>query len=233
MTEIYLALDNMLNDGAVKRRSVTMRTLHELNETKLEFGIKINLDYILWRGLHDAIIDFELFDRPMFVDLKMWNGRRTMHGVLSRLRSMPKLKYVTCYALGAAELGAAIADLGPTSFSVAGVTILTHYSEPYCLDHFGKSRHNVVRRLAYAASEAGCGAVVLPGDCLDHVRDIQLKKIVPGIRLTDSSHDGRHAVETTPEFAADHGADAIVCGYIMKADNPVNALIDLRARLGH
>ena len=81
------------------------------------------------------------------------------------------------------------------------------------------------------AKELGCHGVVLPGTCLPAVKEIELIKVVPGIRMEEFKDD-RHKQEVIPEFAVQNGADAVVCGSpIMKVSDKITALRQILSRL--
>lgn len=221
---LFVALDGMGLDEAKTRK--TLQIAHELHRTGLPFGFKVNLDYVLEYGVEFAVNEFSLLEgRELFVDLKMWNGKRTMAAVLRKLSDL-EVTYVTVHALADTELAKAIAESGKLSPKVAATTVLTHYSEEYCQEHFGRSRRNAVVHFAnIAVRRNGCQAIVLPGQYLDDVRHLDVEKIVPGLREEGSFHDGRHEVEVTPTFAKEHHADVLVCGSpIMANKDPAAAL---------
>ncbi len=232
------AIDNMAWD--------TIRRLLPVGN----FGIKINIDALVdprgstWNTITRALE----YNRPLFIDLKMWNGGRT---ILRTLKAYAEAgaEYVTVHALADDQLSETLDALNLMSSShlkVLATTILTHYTEEYCQEHFRRTRREAVRHFAEVAHRRGCHGIVLPGIYLDDVRDLQEKGLllaVPGIRLTrggESSHNGPKIndpeVELLPEEAATKGADIIVCGSPIVGKNvadPLVAMRELLTRLGH
>lgn len=221
--KLFVALDGLGLDAGRTRKVLDI--VHRLHSTRLPFGFKVNLDYVLEHGVEFAVNELSLLqDREVFVDLKMWNGERTMTEVLRKLADL-EVTYVTVHALADTQLLKAIAKLGKSDLKVAATTVLTHYNEAYCQEHFGRSRRDAVVHFANVAVRNGCHAIVLPGEYLDDVRNLKVDKIVPGVREAGAVHDGRHDVEVTPADAKARGASVIVCGSpIMKDADPVAVL---------
>ena len=148
-----------------------------------DFGFKVNLDYVLHpeKGLRETIGNITNWGRPSFVDLKMWNGSRTMMSVLETLAEMG-VNYTNVYALADDLLKRAVRVVAGSNTKVLGLTVLTHYDEAYCQKHFRRSLRDTVRHFAEVALEAGCHGIILPGTTLDVVRDLKTTKLVPGVR---------------------------------------------------
>ena len=95
------------------------------------------------------------------------------------------------------------------SAEVLGVTILTSDAD--------RSRDVLEERVALAR-DVGCGGVICSAADIEVVKDVapELKRVVPGIRLTDSSHDDQASV-STPEAAIAAGASILVIGRTVTA----------------
>lgn len=198
-------------DGLSREESTTLKIAESLALVQQgNFGFKVNLDYLLFRGLANAVANVAAFGRPIFADLKMWNGSRTMADVVEMLAQY-KIRYLNVYALADTMLSKIVERVRGTSTEILGVTVLTHYDETYCQYHFGRSLPETVRHLTETALHAGCHGVILPGTTLKAVRDFSCKKMVPGIRPAWFSDD-RHKEEVTPAQAVNGGATDIVCG---------------------
>ncbi|MBZ9572216.1 orotidine 5'-phosphate decarboxylase [Patescibacteria group bacterium] len=210
-------------DGLTKRERETLEIAEQLSEIKGNFGFKVNLDYLLKRGVEDALENVQQFGRPVFTDLKMWNGRRTMTSVIENLVNMG-VDYLNVYALADDLLPEAIQIVEGSKTKVLALTVLTHYTEGYCQEHFYRSFGGTVRHFAEVAIKVGCHGIILPGTTLEIVRDLEIIKTVPGIR-PEWYEDTRHKQIVTPGEAIRNGADIIVVGIpITKTKNPSESL---------
>ncbi len=210
-------------DGLSEKEEETLKIVERLCSVDGPFGFKINLDYLLLKGIGPALQAIQGFGRPVFTDLKMWNGKRTMKAIIAEL-VMKEVDYFNVYALADSEL-IGLAELMTNSKTKAlAVTVLTHYTDDYCRLNFGKSLSETVRYLSFVAFARGCHGLILPGTVLDSVRDLQAIKAVPGVRPSWFK-DTRHGQEVEPRVAVDRGAGILVCGSpIMKWLDPVEAL---------
>lgn len=216
---LFIALDSLVDD-----EEKTLLTARELWSSHSEIGFKINLDYILIKGIQEAVNRIKgAVNVPIFVDLKMWNGERTMVRIAEELVKL-KVDYLSIYVQADSALRSVTKIITGTDTKVLGVTVLTHYDEGYCQRHFRRSLKSLVRHFAITAIEGGCYGLILPGTALETVSDLNIIKAVPGIR-PDWYADSRHKEVITPKFAVDEGADLLVCGSpIMKNQNPKEAL---------
>ncbi|MFY9736004.1 MAG: hypothetical protein WAL02_12845, partial [Rhodoplanes sp.] len=140
-------------------------------EVSGNYGFKVNLDYVLKRGLGKARTSLPA--RPAFVDLEMWHEASTMRRVFEECHHAG-FAAVSAYALGGgrtveeegAELKSAIASfkdvVGTTGLQIYAMTVPTHYADRYCRRHFGKSIHLQVRAMCLEASEAAADGVIMP-----------------------------------------------------------------------
>jgi len=220
---LFVALDDLAKDEIG-----TLASAEELilNVEEESFGFKGNLDYFLNPriNLKSAVFNLQQFGRPVFVDLKMWNGSRTMKSVLETLVKMG-VDYTNVYALADDLLPEAIRITEGSKTRVLGLTVLTHFTESYCQRWFRRSLRETVRFSAEVALERGCHGIILPGTTLEVVKDLQTIKLVPGVR--DKWYkDARHEEEVEPRAAVEQGADILVCGSpIMKdPDDKIAAL---------
>jgi len=210
-------------DGLNKKEEETLALAKLLAEVRGDFGFKINLDYFLLHGIEKAVATVSAFGRPLFADLKMWNGSRTMIDAIDRLVAQ-QVRYVNVYALADTMLPKTIERTKGTNTEVLGITVLTHYDEGYCQKFFRRSLLETVRLLSETALESGCHGVILPGTTMGAISDLSCRKMNPGIRPAWFKDD-RHEEETLPADAVKAGATDIVCGSpIVKADDPRAAL---------
>jgi len=204
----------------------TLATLKKLAaQEDWEFGIKLNLDYLLNRtkSLEKTISKIRTLKRPIFADIKMFNGTRTMKSVFQTLVDL-EVEYVNVYALADDLLPKAIEITEGTKTKVLGLTVLTHFDDDYCQRHFKRSLEETVRHFSEVAIEAGCHGIILPGTTLSVVSDIDTIKVVPGVR-PNWYKDDRHKEEVTPKNAVENGANILVAGSpVMKSATPILSL---------
>jgi len=218
MTTLFVAAD-----GLSSEEGETRNILWGLVGAGLQFGIKVNLDYILQHGYARAFSDLRVYDRQLFVDLKMWNGKRTMVDVAKAMVGH-EVDFFNIYALADSEIPPVIEVTRGTKTKVLAVTVLTHYDDAYCQRHFQRSLWEAVRHFGETAVELGCDGIILPGTVLDAVAHLDTVKVVPGVRPLWYK-DTRHSEEIEPSVAKKKGADIVVCGSpIMKSDDPAAAM---------
>lgn len=219
-------------DDLVGKEKKTLKVAEQLSKVEGNFGFKVNLDYLLnpKKGLKALLAPIQQFGRPIFSDLKMWNGTRTMASVIENLVALG-VDYLNVYALADELLPKAIQITEGTKTKVFGLTVLTHFNEAYCQKHFRRSLPETVRHFAEVAVEAGCHGIILPGTALEAVAYLDTIKVVPGIRPIWYK-DTRHEEEIESRVATQKGASVLVCGSpIMKSGNPVDALRRILAEI--
>ena len=218
---LFIALDDL-----AEKEEETLEIAKRLSEIKGNFGFKINLDYLLKHGLKGSVSSVkkvQQFNRPVFADLKMWNGTRTMRAVIKMLVDS-EVDYLSVYALADDLLPKAIQATEGSKTQVLGLTVLTHFSEDYCQRHFRRTLKKTVWHLAKVALDRGCHAIILPGTALDVVQDLEVIKVVPGVR-PKWYQDKRHLEKVEPGEAIENGAIFLVCGSpITRSSDEVLAL---------
>jgi orotidine-5'-phosphate decarboxylase len=219
---LFVALDDL-----DKKEKETLETAEKLSDIEGNFGFKVNLDYLLkygFDGFNSAVNKIRcLLGRPIFADLKMWNGTRTMRSVIEMLVAN-EVDYLNVYALADNLLPEAIKATEGSKTKVLGLTVLTHFSDEYCRKWFKRSLKETVRLTAEVAIERGCHGIILPGTALEVVQDLKTIKAVPGVR-PKWFKDTRHKEEIEPRIAVEKGADILVCGSpLMKATDKIEAL---------
>ena len=222
---LFVALDALYEED-----QATLEIAEQLSGVEGNFGFKVNLDYLLrygLEGLNSSVEKIQRFGRPVFADLKMWNGTRTMRSVIEILVDN-RVDYLNVYALADGLLPRAIQATEGSKTKVLGLTVLTHFNEDYCQKHFRRTLKETVRHFAEVALERGCHGIILPGTTLEVVKDLKAIKVVSGIRpkwYTDTWIDTWHEEEIEPGVAVTQGADDLVCGSpIMKSNNKIRAL---------
>jgi orotidine-5'-phosphate decarboxylase len=220
---LFIALDDLAG-----KEKETFSIATQLSRAPGNFGFKLNLDYLLNRtkSLEAIISKVQTLKRPIFADIKMWNGTRTMRSVIQTFTDLG-VEYMNVYALADNLLPKAIETTEGTETKVLGLTVLTHFNEAYCQKHFKRSLPETVRHFSEVAIEAGCHGVILPGTMLYAINHINTTKVVPGVR-PDWYEDDRHEEEVTPKEAIQNGADILVVGSpIMKSKYPTDALVKI------
>lgn len=214
---LFVALDCLTEGQAFKAMS-------ELSRVEGDFGFKLNLDYFLEYGLDSAILGhIQSVEKPLFVDLKMWNGTSTMKSILRKIVKM-EVEYTNVYALADDLLPEAIKIAEGSKTKVLGLTVLSHYTDGYCRKHFSRSLIQTVDHFAEVALRVGCHGIILPGISLDSLYKLKTIKVVPGVR-PKWYKDSRHAQEIEPRVAIEKGATHLVCGSpIMKSADRMAAL---------
>ncbi len=229
---LFLALDS---NGQRKNLDKARELWGEV--PSLGYGWKINLDTVVSfdpDAESPGLVINELKQtgsRPIFLDLKMWNGGRTMSDI----------------AYGATQAGVAIinvyAHAGPkfvrkvkaaverasvlSGTQVYGLTVLSHYTDDDCKRLYGRNISDSVRMLAELAIDGGVDGLILPGNQLHRVSDLEVRKLCPAIRPTwyvDTKANDQEQT-STPEEAIDGGATDLVVGSpIFKSPSPALAL---------
>ncbi len=221
---LYVALDH-------NERKQNLTLADQLSEVAGNFGFKVNLDHVILWGL-DYIRDIQSQEKPVFVDLKVNNGPRTMSHIFATLAEMG-VNHTNVWAFADGLIKPAVEAVEGSKTKVLGVTITTRFDDEYCQRHFGRSMGKSVRHFAQVAVEAGCDGIILPGNCLGEVKDILTNKLVSGIRPREHQRgpDAQKQV-VTPHEAIVNGADILVCGSpIYKAPDPVESLQSILSQM--
>lgn len=149
----------------------------------------------------------------VFADLKLHDIPTTVGRAAARL-GRTGLRWLTVHTVGGADMLRAgvegLAEGSGGAAQVLGVTILTSDSD--------RSRDVLEARVAMAR-DAGCGGVICSAADIGVVKEVapELKRVVPGIRLADSSHNDQASV-ATPEAAIAAGASILVVGRTVTSD---------------
>ncbi len=201
-------------DGLREKPDETIVTMHRLAETGKPFGIKFNLDAMLHTGdepLYFFIDKITRLGLPVFGDLKMWNGSRTMEAVIKTFVALG-VDFVNVYALAdRKQLEKAVKATEGSKTKILGLTVLSHYDDAYCQKWFKRTVREAVVDFSRFALEAGLHGILLPGTMLGEVNDLDTIKAATGVRpkwYTDS----RHEQEATPAEVVKGGATFGVCG---------------------
>jgi len=218
------------NDASTWQKALD--NLRMIDGVKGDYGIKLNLDLIL-KNLDNIAFFQSFFQRPLFIDLKMWNGARTMSEVFKAVADQGATM-VNVYALADSMLDKAIKVAKEAKLIVLGVTVLTHYNEAYCQKFFKRSLDETVRLLAETALQRGCDGYILPGTTLDAVSDLGGIKFNPAVRpawFEDKKANLQEQI-MTPSDALRKGSSIVSCGSpIFKSPDPKEALRQILAEI--
>ena len=206
-------------------------TNEAINKTKLisgvsgNYGIKLNLDLVL-KDINIISEIAKLSGKPIFVDMKMWNGRRTMAEVICKLADLG-VSMTNVWAQAEDMLADAVRVAQETGIALFGLTVLTHYDDTWCKKFYGRNLNNTVRLLAKTAMNAGCDGYILPGTCLKAVSNLRGLKFNPAVRPAwygGGKNYQKQIVE--PGVAIRGGADVVSCGspVFESSGNPAKAL---------
>ncbi len=197
-----------------------------------DFGFKLNLDFYIRCALFGdtkPLARVAGLEKPMFADLKMWNGARTMSSVAEGLKVTHGANYFNVYALAGEDfLKKIVNSVSGADMKVLGITVLTHYNEDYCREMRGSSFKEAVRKDAETSYKAGCHGIILPGNMLEEVADLEMQKLVPAVRPSwyGKTGDNYQEQETYVKDAVNDGADLLVCSSpIRKSKDRKEALI--------
>lgn len=202
-----------------------------INKTELisdvsgDYGIKLNLDLVL-RDINIISKIVKLSDKPIFVDMKMWNGKRTMNEAVKIIADQGAAM-VNVYSLADSMLEKTVATAKKAGLTVLGVTVLTHYDDEYCDKFFRRPMEKMVRLLAETALKWGCDGYILPGTCLKAVSDLGGLKFNPAVRPAwygdKKVNYQKQIMELSMAF--EDGADIVSCGSpVFRSDDPAEAL---------
>lgn len=225
---LYLALDAHTIEGCHAMAAL-------VREVDGDFGFKLNQDLLMQYGAGKMVREFaETYGRPVFADVKMWNGGRTMESTIANLAEAgAAITNVYAHA-GKKALERALKSVAGTNLQVFGLGILTHYTEEYCQAVYRSSLPGMVRQFAEMCLEAGLPGYILPGTCLEEVSDLPLLKLVPAVRPDwfedKQTNDQEQTVAPFSAFLG--GATTVVCGSpVFKSADPADALRRILAEI--
>lgn len=206
-TQLFVAFDD-LKEGTPK----FLADLFDLSASGEPFGIKFNLDVVFKMDLPfaDLVAIFKRQGRPLFADLKMWNGSRTMGDIVKKLVALG-VDFVNVWAFADKEMAKAVKAAEGSNTKILGLTVLSHYDNEYCQKWFRRTVKEAIAEFSVFAIETGCHGIIVPGTMLDVVKDLKTIKVATGVR-PEWYKDDCHAQEATPAQVAKGGADFAVCG---------------------
>ena len=214
----YLAIDDSAHEGAIKKARM-------IEGVEGNYGIKLNLDLIL-RGSQIITEIGEITGRPVFTDLKMNNGKRTMRELVQEMADRGA-KMVNAYVQADRLLYDAIKTAEDNGMIFLGVTVTTHFDDDYCQKYYRRSLIETVGFLAQRAVDLGCHGYILPGTMLKFVSDVGGLKFIPATRpswfVDKKTNDQEQLCQ--PGEAIMNLADMVSCGSpVFKSPDPKKAL---------
>jgi len=213
----------LANDASNSKEA--LNNLNKISSVPDNYGIKLNLDLVL-RDINIIGKVIDKTNRAVFVDLKMWNGKRTMNEVIKTVAARGA-SMINVYALADSMLERAIETAKKVNLTVLGVTVLTHYDNDYCLKFHNMPLLDLVRLLAENTLKRGCDGYILPGTTLEAVYDLKGIKFNPAVRpnwYKDKNINAQKQI-MEPKEALKNGASIVSCGSpVFKSANPAEAL---------
>jgi len=225
LPKVFVAADGSSEDKVVAK-------LDKIAHVRGDYGIKVNFD-LVYGDLSVITRIKERYGKPLFVDNKTYNGKRTMGVIIQKLADLG-VEMTNIYAHADNMMEDAIKIANEYGMTILGVTVLTHHSDAYCRRLYGKSIGGAVRVLTEMAIENGCHGVILPGTTLSDVFDIQCIKFNPAVRpdwFDDPKANFQEQIMDHRE-AMRGGADIVSCGSpIFKSSDPAAALSRILAEI--
>lgn len=189
------------------------------------FGFKVNLDHALIWG-KEYIEEVVASEKSVFVDLKMNNGSRTMSNVVRWLGDMG-VEHTNVWAHAESNLAKTVEELADLSDrpAILGVTFYTRWNEAYAQTHHNMSLDELISHWSHVAVESGADGIILPGNHLDVVSDLDTTKLTPGIRIPGQETKSKQEQISSPYDTVVAGASILVVSSpIYSANKPSEAL---------
>ena len=227
MTEklLYVGLDH---DLRYDNESLTQ----QLAEVDGNFGYKVNLDHALMWG-KDYIEEVVATEKPVFVDLKMNNGSRTMSNIVGWLGDMG-VTHTNIWAHAESNLAKTMKEVTDVLNrpAVLGVTFYTRWNEEYAQTHHHMTLDELISHWSHVAVDSGADGIILPGNHLSAVSDLNTVKLNPAVRLPGQETKSKQVQVSNPYDAIMDGSDILVAGSpIYGAPEPVQALKQFLAEI--
>jgi orotidine-5'-phosphate decarboxylase len=220
------AIDDSNHEGAIKKA-------HMIEGLEGEYGVKVNVDLIA-RGSKIVTDIGNITGRPVFTDIKMNNGKRTMNELVMEMGDRGA-KMINAYVQADRLIEKAIQTAESYGMIFLGVTVTTHFNEAFCQEYYRRSLSETISFLAQKAIDLGFHGYIMPGTMLKHVSNIGGFRFIPATRpiwYPDKKANDQEQ-ECTPTDAIlprddegnlVHGADTVSCGSpIFKSPDPREA----------
>ncbi len=224
---LYIALDSENQRKNIENAQYLAKNVQG------DYGFKLNLDsvadfssqalnpYSLVRVIQET-------NKPVFVDMKMWNGGRTMGKIAKQCAIFLGVDIINMWPhAGEKFYKRVLSELEGSNTRLFGLTVLTHYTDADTQRLYGKSLKDAVRMFAEMNVEYGAHGIIVPGTTLDVVKDLNVTKLVPAVRPVwyEDKKANEQEQTVTPEEAFENGAEIVVCGSpIFKSEDPLKSL---------
>lgn len=218
---LYVALDH-------NTRSENLYLAQELDQVDANygtFGFKINQDHVL-RWNEDYIRQLSVYGRPIFADLKMNNGARTMSNTIKWLADLG-VTHTNVWAHADSNLAKTMDQVSDVEHrpSVLGVTFYTRWTEDYAQKHHRMSLPEVVSHWSHVAVDSGADGIIVPGNLLHTVSDLDTVKLNTAVRIAGAETSSKQEQVSTPYDAVMAGSDILVVGSpVYESRQPATAL---------
>lgn len=189
------------------------------------FGFKVNLDHTLMWG-KEYVEEVVASEKPVFVDLKMNNGSRTMSNIVGWLADMG-VAHTNVWAHSESNLAKTVEQVSGITDrpAILGVTFYTRWDETYAQRHHNMSLGELVSHWSHVVVDSGADGIILPGTQLAAVSDLNTVKLNPAVRMPGQETSSKQEQVSNPYDAIMAGSDILVVGSpIYKAEFPVEAL---------
>lgn len=217
---LYVGLDH--NDY-----SRNIDTAEMLSDANVEgnFGFKINQDHMFNWGLSYIQRIVEL-GRPVFADLKMNNGARTMSNTIQTLAGLG-VRHTNIWAHAEKNLADTMEKVRDVEGrpDVLAVTFYTRWDDEYAQKHHHMTLEELISHWSHNAIQNGADGLILPGNHLASVRDLDVPKLNPAVRIAGEATDSAQKQVSDPYTNVMEGASLqVVASPVIKAAYPVEAL---------
>jgi orotidine-5'-phosphate decarboxylase len=193
------------------------------------FCIKIGLELYLKEGRPFIKEIKDSFGKDIFLDLKLHDIPVTVAKSIASLSGLD-LKFLTIHLSGGVQMLEAAAVAAKEHLpgcTLLGVSYLTSLGKNELHDIYNidiDQMKTPMTKMALMAKQSGIGGMVLSAKELNHISDIKLVKVCPGIRLSSEIEKGQCQDQkrvVDPNTAFKDGADFLVMGRsITQSKNP-------------
>ena len=183
--------------------------------------LKVGLQLYLAEG--ESILDL-LTNKgfEIFLDLKLHDIPNTVNKAVEEIAQF-NILMTTIHLQGGAEMIEA-AKSAAGSTKILGVSLLTSLDENDTSELYGNSFDDQFTKLITLAKSSSVDGIVCSPKELISLPDLNKKKVVPGIRNTQTNDDQKRTMTSQEAYA--QGADYIVVGRPITQANNIEAAIE-------
>lgn len=206
--KIIVALDGMLASKIFELAKTLQGHVwgFKVNDALVKYGVKMVSELKEWGNV--------------FADPKLFDIPATVENVVTALKNAGS-DLITVHALAGAEVLRAAKKAAGDKCKIIGVTVLTSDDQ--------ENRQYEVRKRAYISQSAGCDGITCAAPDLEDIKDINLIKVVPGIRPEGkvNNDDQKHISSIIPPLAT----FVVVGRPITQADDPLEVVRRLNGQV--